>query len=135
MKYRKLDANGDFSFGRGNQNFLVDSPQAVAQAIKTTLALYQGEWFIDTSVGMPWLTQVIGFNTQSIYDDAIKSKVQQVSGVTSIDNYTSTLDRPSRILTVSMKLTTDFSGQQIVVETKVQVGYGIGGYGGRPYGE
>lgn len=135
MKYRKLDENGDYSFGRGNQNFLIDSPQAVAQAIKTSLALYQGEWFIDTSAGMPWLTQVVGFNTQSVYDDLIKSKVQRVPGVTSIDSYNSTLDRSSRGLTVSMIVTTEFSGKQVVVETIVQVGYGIGGYGGRPYGE
>lgn len=135
MKYRKLDANGDYTFGRGNQDFFVDSPQAVAQAIQTTLALFQGEWFIDTSAGVPWLTQIVGFNTQVLYDDVIKKKVQQVQGVTSIDSYSSTLDRVSRLLTVNMTVTTDFSGRRIVVDTVVQVGYGVGGYGGRPYGE
>ena len=134
MKYRKLDADGDYSFGRGNQNFFIDSPEAVAQAVKTSLALFQGEWFLDTSIGMPWLTQVIGSNTQSIYDDLIRGKVLQVSGVASIDSYTSLLDKTSRKLTVSMSITTNFSEQQVVVDTTVQVGYGVGGYGGRPYG-
>jgi len=61
MKYRRLDVNGDMSFGAGVSNFLINSPEAVAQAVMTRLKLFQGEWFIDTEIGVPYNTKVLGF--------------------------------------------------------------------------
>ncbi len=49
MRYRAWDANGDYTFGQGSKNFLVNSPQCVAQAVVSRLRLQLGEWFIDTS--------------------------------------------------------------------------------------
>jgi hypothetical protein len=54
MRYRKLDANGDYTFGGGSNDFLVNTPETVAQAVMTRLNLLQGEWFLDTTAGMPW---------------------------------------------------------------------------------
>ena len=54
LRVRKLDQNGDFSFGHGYQNFWQDSSEAVAQIIKTRLLLFTGEWWLDRSEGMPW---------------------------------------------------------------------------------
>src|SRR5260364_424406 len=54
MRYRRLDAAGDYAFGRGLSDFEQDTPEAVAQAVKTRLALRFGEWFLDTSDGTPW---------------------------------------------------------------------------------
>src|SRR5260363_151880 len=53
MRYRRLDAAGDYAFGRGLSDFEQDTPEAVAQAVKTRLALRFGEWFLDTSDGRP----------------------------------------------------------------------------------
>ncbi len=38
MIYRRIDANGDYTFGQGKFNF-VSGTEAVAQAIKTNLLL------------------------------------------------------------------------------------------------
>src|SRR5260363_163740 len=51
MRYRRLDAAGDYAFGRGLSDFEQDTPEAVAQAVKTRLALRFGDWFLDTSRG------------------------------------------------------------------------------------
>ena len=43
MRYRKLDEDGDYSFGRGAADFWVNVPDAPAQAVRTRLALWQGQ--------------------------------------------------------------------------------------------
>lgn len=43
MKYRKLDNTGDYSFGSGLTDF-VENKEAIAQAIKTKILLFYGEW-------------------------------------------------------------------------------------------
>lgn len=135
MRYRKLDANGDYSFGHGASDYLVDSSAAVAQAIQTALALYQGEWFLDLSAGVPWLTAVVGNNTQPIYDGVIQQAIQAVEGVQDIQNYTSSLDNNLRTLSISVTVITQFSSKPVTVATVVQIGYGTGGYGEGGYGE
>jgi hypothetical protein len=87
-----LDANGDYVFGNSEQDFLVDSPACVAQAISTALQLLQGEWFLDTTAGVPWLTEVIGLGTGATYDTVIKNAILGVQGVQDIASYTSVLD-------------------------------------------
>lgn len=59
MIYRRLDNNGDYSFGRGKQDFLSDT-DAVVQAIKTRLLLLKNEWWEDQSDGTPLYQNVLG---------------------------------------------------------------------------
>ena len=99
MRYRKLDANGDYTFGRSQANFLVNSPEAVAQAIQTRLALWEGEYFLDTSKGTPYWTQILGTGTWALYDQAIKDRILGTTGVLQIASYQSDYDKtpgPSR---------------------------------------
>jgi hypothetical protein len=59
ITYRKLDATGDPLFGNGQNNFVSDL-EAVAQAIGTRLALYEGEWWEDLSTGTPLFQKILG---------------------------------------------------------------------------
>jgi hypothetical protein len=104
MRYRKLDDLGDYSFGQGDAQFHVDTAQGVLQAVETRLTLWSGEWFLDTREGTPYATEVLGRGTQATYDQAIKERVLDTPGVTSIDEYTSVLD--GRALTVSVAIST-----------------------------
>lgn len=135
MRYRLLDTNKDYTFGQGSSNYLVNIPQTVAQAIFTRLLLYQGEWFLDTTTGMPWYTQVVGNNTTSLYDTAIKTLIVETPGVAQLIAYNSVLDRVKRHLTVNASVLTIFSNNPIPISaTLTGAGYGIGPYGGLPYG-
>ena len=106
MRYRELSPTGDYLFGAGGQNFLVDSPEMVAQSVLTRLRLWSGEWFLDVTEGTPWMTQILGENTKSLYDLAIQSRVLQTQGVTGIKDYSSSLE--NRVLTVTMTIDTQY---------------------------
>lgn len=106
MRYRKMDANGDYTFGNQQADFYVDTPAGVAQAVQTRLELFTGEWFLDTTDGTPWRTDVLGKYTQRAYDTVVKDRILQTDGVTSIDSYSSTMDRNARALSIGATIST-----------------------------
>ncbi len=75
MLYRRLTEDHDMSFGRGKQDFLEDSlgnPEAIAQAIKTRLLLFLGEWWMDTLDGLPLWQKILG---QRVVDKGIIDRI------------------------------------------------------------
>lgn len=106
MRYRALDADGDYQLGRSAQDFLQDSPDAVAQAVKTRLLLLRGEWFLDVTEGTPYATEILGTGTTPTYDLAIRSRILGTKGVTAISSYESA--RNGRALTVSATIDTAY---------------------------
>ncbi|MFJ7312510.1 hypothetical protein ACIQVE_07015 [Pseudomonas sp. NPDC098747] len=115
MRYRKQDANGDYIFGNQQANFHIDTPEAVAQAVHTRLNLLRGEWFLDTSEGMPWSTEVLGERTRATYDMTIRGYILDTTGVLQIDRYESTVDTDKRKLSVVATITTIY-GQTKLTE-------------------
>ena len=106
MQYRKLDPAGDYTLGSG-ADFLVNSPEAVAQAVKTRLALWSSEWFIDTSDGMPYSTEVLGKRYQRKNpDSAIKQRILGTPGVSEIVSYSSNFDGVPRKFSVAATINT-----------------------------
>lgn len=105
MKYRKLDANGDYTLGTG-ADFYVNSPDAVGQAVLTMLRLFTNEWFLDLSDGTPWRTEVLGKYTQKTFDTVIKQRILASQGVSAILDYTSEFDGETRKLNVTALINT-----------------------------
>ncbi len=68
MRYRREDDDGDYTFGEGDDTWLVNSPEAVAQAIKTRFLLWYGQWFLDTTEGTPWIQSVLGKQKPDTYN-------------------------------------------------------------------
>lgn len=106
MRYRKLDNDGDFQMGHGGADYHVDTPECVAQAVKTRLALLTGEWFLDLTEGTPYRTQVWGKHTKETYDPLLRQRILQTEGVSELVSYASTFDPQTRKLTVSAELNT-----------------------------
>jgi hypothetical protein len=104
MRVRKMDSDGDFVLSAG-QDYWINSAAGVAQSVQTRLALWLGEWFLDTSEGTPWLTSVLGTNQQG-YDAVIKDRVLSSPGVTGITSYTSSVDGGQRSLAITVGLET-----------------------------
>jgi hypothetical protein len=108
MRVRAQTASGDYTFGQGRANFLINSAAAVAQLVLTGLRLLEGEWFLDVTVGTPWLQRVIGKGTKQFYDLAIQNQILSTRGVISIDSYSSSLNAKTRHLTLEASITTQF---------------------------
>lgn len=89
MRVRAQSSDGDYTFGQGQANFLIDSPAAVAQAIQTRLLLMTGEWFLDVTEGTPYATEILGTNTTATRDLAVKRRILQTPGVKQIASYSS----------------------------------------------
>lgn len=115
MRYRKLSADGDYSFGHGANDFWTDVPDAVAQAVMTRLQLYQGEWFLNTADGTPWNTRILGKRTDSTRDPAIRARILGTKGMLGISEYSSELMRDSREFFVNANLTTIYSASTIAL--------------------
>lgn len=106
MIYRKLDANGDYTFGQQAGNFYANVPAAVAQAVNTRLKLIQGEWFLDTTEGVPYDTQILGMGRVASYDAAIQTAILDTPGVNGIIAYASGVNTTTRKAAVSCTIDT-----------------------------
>lgn len=119
MKYRKLDENGDYTFGNNAFDF-IDKDEAIAQAIKTKLYLFYGEWWENVALGLPMFQSILG----QVSNDNLKrtvillsaeqiESIDEVSSVDSIDVLVS-----ARQLTLNIDVTTIYNA---TVSTEVNL--------------
>lgn len=113
MRYRKLDQNGDYQFGNGGADFWKDQPEAVAQSVQTRLFLFRGEWFLDSTEGMTWKTEVLGVRTANTRDPAIRRRVLGTTGVKAITAYSSNLNRDTRAFSVNLTIDTIYGAATV----------------------
>lgn len=89
MKYRKLDSNGDYTFGNNNADYVTDL-DAVVQAIRTKILLFYGEWWEDIGIGIPMFQSLIGqVNPEGLKQSAtllLTKRIQELNEVTSVNN-------------------------------------------------
>lgn len=96
MRYRQLSPTGDYTFGASQLNLLIDSPATVGQSVLTNLELFFGEWYLDTTVGVPYFQGILGKNSQALADSIIQDYVANIFGVTGIVNFESELSPSTR---------------------------------------
>jgi len=96
MRYRREDESGDYTFGQGDDTWLVNTPETVAQAIKTRFLLWYGQWFLDTTEGTPWIQSVLGKHHPDTYNLAIRKRILETQGVTEITEFNTIVDGRTR---------------------------------------
>ena len=115
MKYRKLTSMGDYSFGSGSKNY-ADGNEAVAQAIKTKLLLFYGEWWENLGEGMPMFQSVLGqTNPETIKSSLsmlVEQRIMEIQEVDSVKNIEIDYDRKNR--TISMEVDVSTTNGEIV---------------------
>jgi len=55
MRVSGLDSNRDWRFGKGRAVYKRNA-DAIAQNILTRLRSFLGDWYLDTEIGIDWLT-------------------------------------------------------------------------------
>ncbi|TWH46324.1 hypothetical protein [Sporomusa sp. KB1] len=98
MIYRRLDANGDYTFGQNRQAFL-SKEEAVAQAVYTRLKLLLTEWWEDTEDGLPLFQVILGARTNrgtQAIDLILQKRIRNTTDVTDIFDFSSTFDNETR---------------------------------------
>jgi hypothetical protein len=112
LKYRRLDGNGDYTFGGNSNDFITDSVEAVAQAIYTRLRLLEGEWWEDTSDGLPLFQQILGHfgpnGNKNAADLVIKERILGTTGVQSITTFESDYNLSTRAYSFTCTIATDY---------------------------
>lgn len=84
---------------------LINSPEAVAQAVKTRFALWYGQWFLDKTEGTPWIQSVLGKQKPETYNLAIRKRILETRGVKSILSFNTTVNTTTRRVQFSLKST------------------------------
>ena len=94
----------------------VASVAQVAQNITIRLKLIQGEWFLNTQLGVPWFERIFVKNPDlSAIDIIIKSVINETPEVTGIISYSSQINRALRTLVMSFRATTIYT-ENVVIE-------------------
>ncbi|EOX9201031.1 hypothetical protein ACPX3P_000751 [Yersinia enterocolitica] len=106
MRYRREDENGDYTFGQGDNTFLINSPEAVAQAVKTRFELWRGQWFLDLTEGTPYIQSVLGKQRSDVYILAIRERILDTQGVNSILEFEANYNGDNRRVTFTATIDT-----------------------------
>lgn len=106
---------------KNNDFMLISNAERVAQQIKIALLEWQGEWFLDSRDGVPYLEYILikNYNLYHIRSVLI-SAITGVDGVNSVESLTASVDNQNRILTVTYTADTDYG----LVTNKEVLGYG-----------
>lgn len=114
MIYRTLTKDGDYSFGNNEWDYTSDV-NAIAQAVKTKILLFYGEWWENIGEGIPMFQSLIGqMNPEGLKISAsllLSKRIQEVEGVVSVDRIE--VDTEGRTLNFTVDITTT-SGQTTV---------------------
>lgn len=100
---------------------LIDNAERVAQQIVISLRFWLGEWFLDTSLGVPYLEYVLVKNPNINHvRQVIAEAIMQVTGVSKVDRLDFDYDAPNRALSVIYEVETD----EGLITRKEVLGYG-----------
>lgn len=125
MIYRRLDSEGDMTFGSGKGNFLSEI-EAVAQAIKTRLLLFQAEWWLDREDGLPFFQQISGYRgrDKAAVERIITERILGTQHVTGISYVGYDYDADSRQYSFTATVDTDYGAVVITNAPPFAAGMG-----------
>lgn len=85
----------------------INGPAEVAQAIGIRLRCFLGEWFLDTTHGVPYLERVLGkVPRPELVEAVLRAQVLSVAGVTGLEAFELRIDPRTRVAQVTFIATT-----------------------------
>ena len=121
IKYRRLDSDGDYTFGKGSGDFLT-GVHAVAQAIQTKLKLYEGEWWEDINDGLPMFQKILGQRTpKPEVTNIIKKRILEAPNIAELRSVEFLYTQTTRSYSFTCTAITIF-GEAIILNIPVPTG-------------
>lgn len=105
MIVRAIDANNDWQFGKGKNDYRTDI-LAVSQNIKTRLQSFLGDCFFKTDEGIDWFN-LLGSKDLEALKLAINTTILNTQDVVKLNEVSANLDK-NRNLTVIFDVLTTF---------------------------
>jgi len=97
-KANEHDIHDVYLDGDGNLAMVKDG-QAIGQHARQRTMTFKGEWFLNSNVGVPWLSDIMGKQYDPALAEAIiKSVVRKTDGVTRITSFSIKFDNKKREL-------------------------------------
>lgn len=108
----KLTSDGEIDLSTYDLEFAFDADY-IMQKLLIVLRTFLGEWFLDTSAGIPYFEDILKKNYDpSRVESVLKSAILDVPGVDQITAFDMNLIDP-RTLVVTFTVTTDFGELEI----------------------
>lgn len=105
MRALALDpATGDLLVSRGRL-VVISGAAALRQRLQMRLKLWAGEWFADTSVGVPWLLFLGVKGSQALAESTLRRAITTCPGVASLDAFAFTVNARTRSAALSFRVT------------------------------
>lgn len=104
---RALDVEGDWTFGKGRQDYLSGN-RAIAQNINTRLQSFLGDCFFAVLDGIDWFS-LLGSKQRLLLELSIRTTILNTAGVTGLVKLTTNLDQIARVLVVAYTVDTIYS--------------------------
>lgn len=104
-----LTDDGDLDTSKGTLQFATGL-QAVKQAVRASILLFLGEWFLNTDEGTPWKQEILGKKNPNVafVQSTLRARIARVPGVQTVDEVTIDYSPGNRSASVSFSATCDF---------------------------
>jgi hypothetical protein len=101
-----LDDNLDLKITNGRIS-MTTGADAIRQHLRTKLGLFLGEWFLDTTIGVPWFRDVLVKNPNIVViQDMLKDQILSTQGVIEITRFDFDYQSANRFLRVDFTVLT-----------------------------
>jgi len=106
MKFRRLDENGDWTFGSGVANYSSDN-DAILLNVTTRIKSFKNDWFLNVDFGVDWFNLLGSKDREEDIKEAIKQAVLESYGVVRINSLE--IDVKDRSATIKINIDTIFT--------------------------
>lgn len=93
--------DGDFAIVNNDTQF-VNGADEVMQLLRQRLRTFLGEWFLDTTIGVPYFQDILKKNPNPVsVDAAFKNEILNTPGVLELSEFEIDIDAATRVATVT----------------------------------
>ncbi|MBG23768.1 MAG: hypothetical protein CMF22_10635 [Idiomarinaceae bacterium] len=117
----RLDSSThDLELVNGDFKLTLTEDESLAQRLKVKLLTFQGEWFLDQNLGIPWYQRILGKNAaKETIDIIFQRAITEEPEVVSLRSYESNLDSRNRRMTISFVVNSTSDDEPIPIEIEL----------------